>query len=474
MKKVRSIHFVGIKGVGLTPLAIIAKQAGISVTGSDVSEEFITSKTLEECGITIYNGFSPDHVSPTIDLVITTGAHDGLQNVEVLEAIKQRIPVMTKGQAVGEFMKGEIVGRSFSGIAIAGSHGKTTTTAMLTMLLQSNGLDPTYTVGTGSLGDGIPPGHLGKGKYFVAESDEYATDPQTDHKPQFMWLKPEIIVLTNIEHDHPDLYPTIEDVEMAFSNFSTNITPNGFIIGNGDDARVAKILARHIGKGISFGFSEKNDYVLHRIHTSGSQTFFHVRSKGTELGEFRLSVAGQHNAMNALAAAIVGLEVGLSLEKVKKGLSEFKGSKRRLEFKGQLITGAYVFDDYAHHPTEIKATLRALRDSYPKHSLVAIFQPHTYSRTKAFIEDFVTCFDEAESVMLVDIFSSAREQKDDTVNSELLAKKISLRHPSSIFVPDMNLLPSILSHQRLRDNVVVVVMGAGNIYKIIDNLPLVS
>lgn len=474
MEKVRSIHFVGIKGVGLTPLALIAKQAGIKVTGSDVGDDFITSKSLEQAGISPLIGFSPDHITEYIDLVITTGAHGGLSNVEVVEAKKRHIPVLTKGQAVGEFMKGSLIGRSFSGIAVAGSHGKTTTTAMIATLFTQCGLDPTYTIGTGSIGRDMPPGRLGKGKHFIAESDEYATDPQSDHTPQFLWIKPDMIVLTNIEHDHPDLYPTLDDVVKAFENFSTNISSTGKIIGNGDDVRVARILSRQIGKAITFGFSEKNDYVLKRVHISGHQTFFHVMSKGIDLGEFRLSVSGQHNAMNALAAIVVALESGISLEKIKNHLGQFEGSKRRLEYKGQLVTGAYVFDDYAHHPTEIKMTLQALKKRYPGHAIIAVFQPHTYSRTKVLLDEFVSCFDDATSIMFVDIFSSAREEKDPSISSELLAKRLSQRHPSSIFVPDMHLIPSILSHQRLKDNTVVVIMGAGDIYKIIDDLPMIS
>lgn len=472
MKKVKSIHFVGIKGVGLTPLAIIAKEAGIKVTGSDLEEEFITDKALAKAGITPFVGFSPENVPDDVDVVITTGAHGGFENPEVIEATTRLIPVLTKGEAVGQFMEGEIIGRKFKGIAIAGSHGKTTTTALLATILRENKLDPSYSVGTGSMGEGLLPGHLGKGEYFVVESDEYATEPKKNHKAQFLWQYPEIALITNIEHDHPDIYPTLEEVVRVFEEFSRHVSKDGLLVGNGDDPRVSAIAQQAHCKTITYGLSPRNDYVITRVHISGSQTFFRVETKGMDLGEFHLSVAGEHNALNALGASIVAFETGLSLENVKKALPLFSGSKRRLEYRGRLVTGASVYDDYAHHPTEIKTTLRTLRQAYPKGTIIAVFQPHTYSRTKALFNEFITAFDDANAVILTDIFASARESVDPSVSSQLLVQRLASRHPAVLYVPSFEEIATFLVGKKLRENTIIVFMGAGDIYKTVDLLPL--
>lgn len=473
MQRIKAIHFVGIKGVGLTPLAIIAKEAGIHVTGSDIAEEFITDLALKKSGIIPFVGFDGGHIPAKVDLVITTGAHGGYDNPEVIAARERLIPVMTKGEAVGAFMSGEILGRKFDGIAIAGSHGKTTTSAILTTIFRESGLDPSYSIGTGSMGDDILPGHFGKGKFFIAESDEYATEPTHNHKAQFLWLYPEIILITNIEHDHPDIYPGIDDVERVFRTFSLQISQKGFLLGCGDDERVYNMLKTHMGKAISYGLSPKNDYIVSRVHVSGAQMFFRMSRGDVDLGEFRIGVFGEHNALNAAGSIAVALESGISLEKIKAALAKFTGSKRRLEYKGQLITGAHVFDDYAHHPTEIRGTLHSLRQRYPKATIIAVFQPHTYSRTKALIDEFTKAFSDANNVIIADIFASSREGIDSTISSGMLVEKLALHHPAVLYLRKLQDIADLLIQEKLKDNVVIVFMGAGDIYKIIDTLPLV-
>lgn len=471
MKKIKHIHFVGIKGVGLTPLAIIAKEAGIKVTGSDVPESFITDEALHKAGIEPFAGFSPDHITSDIELVITTGAHGGYTNVEVVTAKELGINVMTKGEAVGAFMDGALLGRKFEGIAVAGSHGKTTTTSLLATLLLENKLDPSYVVGTGSFGQRLP-GHLGKGKYFIAESDEYATEPNSNKKAQLLWEYPAYALFTNIELDHTDLYPSLEAVTDVFAEFVTQVRPNGLIIGCGDDAQVRKVLHGTEHKTVTYGFSPQNNYVLERVHISGQQTFFHLFAYGTDLGEFRIMLTGEHNALNAAGAAILALEIGLPLEKVKQALGKFSGSKRRLEFKGFLTTGASVFDDYAHHPTEIKQTLHALRLRFPRERLVCLFQPHTYSRTKALFDDFSRAFSDCDQVVLTDIFASAREKADPSVSSKLLADALSRNVKEVSFLPGLSDITAFVKEAKFRSNTVLVFMGAGDIYKVIDSLDL--
>jgi UDP-N-acetylmuramate--alanine ligase len=470
MKK--KIHFVGIKGTNMTPLAIIAKEAGFAVSGSDVEQEFITDAALKKAGIKPLVGFSPEHISDQ-NLVITTGAHGGFDNVEVQAAKTKNIPFMSAGEATGEFMSGVLFHKNFTGISVAGTHGKTTTTAMIATMLSENKLDPSYIIGTGNVGSLGAPGRFGDGRYFIAEADEYATEPNYDKRPRFLWQKPQFAVITNIEHDHPDIYPTISAVREAFLSFANHLPKKSLLIACGDDPQIRLLLKEYEGRVMTYGFSQENDYVLGRVTVSGEQTFFWVKSRGVPLGEFVLRVAGEHNALNGLATVILGLETGLSIEKIKKGLLAFIGSKRRLEFIGDLKTGAKIYDDYAHHPTEIKTTLHALRQQYPKKKIICIFQPHTYSRTRQLFQQFTAAFGEVDMVILTDIFASAREKEDPDVSSKHLAFAMGARHKAVLYLPKLSDVVQYISENRLRSDTVLVTMGAGDVYTIHSSLEFV-
>lgn len=465
MKRVKSIHFVGIKGVGMTPLAIIAKEAGIKVSGSDIGDEFITEAALKKVGITPLIEFSKNHV-PDVDLVITTGAHGGFNNTEVLGAKRRNIKVITQGEAVGIFMEGDIFKRTFKGISVTGTHGKTTTTAMIATILKEGGMDPSFVVGTGFVPSLGSCGHYGKGKYFVAEADEYMTEPTFDKTIKHMWQHPEIAVITNIEFDHPDAYKSIDDTRKAFLKFANQLPKNGVLITCGDDPQVKKLLSEFNGRKITYGFLKDNDFVV-----------------GEVLKDVELSVFGQHNRLNATAAFIVGLEVCLSKEQIKKGLLAFRGSKRRSEYVGRLSSGALLFDDYAHHPTEIQKTLRAFREEFPKFKIVCIFQPHTYSRTKSLFEQFIKSFKDVDIVILTNIYASLREKKDPTVSAKLLADAIRrsprrwpnglLRGVSSvIFLPSLSDVVEYINKMNFGKETIIITMGAGDVYKINEKLQL--
>lgn len=469
MKKIKNIHFVGVKGVGMTPLAIAAKEAGMKVTGSDIGEEFITGISLRNAGIEPFIGFSKDHIKDT-DLVIATGAHGGLKNIEVLEAKRKRIPVWMQGKAVGEYMKGSLFKREFIGISVAGSHGKTTTSAMIATILAENNLDPSFLIGTGSISSLNGPGHFGQGKYFISEADEYATEPELDPTPKFLWQNPRIEVFTNIEFDHPDIYKSVDEIREDFLKFANKIPKDGILIAGGDDKQIKELLKNYSGEKITFGFSPVNDYVLEKVRYGDGKMFFWVLAKGTSLGEFTINVIGDFNILNALASIIVGVEVGLSLQNIKKAIGKYNGSKRRFEFVGSLRTGGRVFDDYAHHPTEIRRTLAALAKNNSKSKIVCIFQPHTYSRTKALFSDFVTSFYDADTIILMAIYPSLREEKDSTVSSELLAQKISQTHRDVFFLPDESSVVEYIDKKMYGDNTIIVTMGAGDVYKISEKL----
>ncbi|MEK7502406.1 MAG: UDP-N-acetylmuramate--L-alanine ligase [Patescibacteria group bacterium] len=469
MNKIKNIHFVGVKGVGMAPLAIIAKEAGFKVTGCDIDEEFITDISLKNANINFSVGFFKDHIKDE-NLVITTGAHGGLKNIEVLEAKRKRIPVWTQGQAVGEYMKGNLFKRKFIGISVAGSHGKTTTTAMIATIFAENNLDPSFLIGAGSVPSLGAPGHFGRGKYFICEADEYATDPELDLTPKFLWQNPKIEVFTNIEFDHPDIYKSVDEIREDFLRFANKIPKDGILIAGGDDKQIKGLLKDYSGAKITFGFSPVNDYVLEKARCEDGKMFFWVSSKGTSLGEFSLNIIGDFNISNALASIIVGVEAGLSFENIKKAIGKYTGSKRRFEFVGSLKTGAKVFDDYAHHPTEIKRTLSAIRKNNSKSKIVCIFQPHTYSRTKALFSDFVTSFYDADTAILMAIYPSLREEKDSTVSSELLAQKISQTHRGVLFLPDESSVVEYIDQKKYDDNTIIITMGAGDVYKISEKL----
>ncbi|HSW47520.1 MAG TPA: Mur ligase family protein, partial [Candidatus Saccharimonadales bacterium] len=344
MKKL-NIHFVGIKGVGMTPLAIIAHEAGFGVTGSDIGDEFITDAALKKAGIEPIVGFSADNIINP-DLVIITGAHGGYDNIEAANAKEKGIEVITQGEAVGIFMTGELFKNDWIGVSVAGTHGKTTTSAMIATVLRENKLDPSFVIGTGNVGSLGAPGHFGNGKHFIAEADEYATEPHYNKKPKLLWQFPKIAVITNIEFDHPDIFESIDDVRSTFLAFCNQLPKNALVVACGDDPEIKKMLMEYAGQVIRYGFNHDNDYILEKVRIDGEYMFFRVSSKGMILADLMLKVVGEHNALNALSAIVVSLELGLSIDKIKSGLLAFQGSKRRLEYIGELQSGAFVYDDY--------------------------------------------------------------------------------------------------------------------------------
>jgi UDP-N-acetylmuramate--alanine ligase len=460
--KYKNIHFVGIKGVGMAPLAVIAKEAGCSVTGSDVDATFITDVALSAAGITPMVGFSPDHILDA-QLVITTGAHGGMDNIEVQEAKERNIPVLMQGQAVGEFMDGSLFGKSYKGISVSGTHGKTTTTAMIATILSENDRDPGYLIGTSEVPSLGKAGHFGEGDYFVAEADEYATDPVHDKTPKFLWQKPFFLVITNIEFDHPDVYHSMVEMEDAYRKLAENVHNDGYIIACGDVENIRILLRNSRQQSLTYGFHSDNDAVISAVRYEPGVVYFTLTTQTITLTDIALSVPGNHNVLNAVAAILVCIKLKLRVEEIRKGLLSFKGTKRRLEFKGTLSSGAQLYDDYAHHPTEILASLQAVREMYPDKKIICIFQPHTYSRTKELLEQFKTSFEAADTVIITEIYASLREEKDPNFSARLLADGIE---KETFFLEKVSDVIKYVSSQHFGDDTVLISMGAGDIYHI--------
>lgn len=418
----KRIYFVGIKGVAMASLAIWAKEAGKIVTGSDVREEFPTDEELAKAGIAVHEGFDDSHLATfKPDVVIYTGAHGGRDNPQVVYVKEHTIPSFPHGQALGIAMAGK------RQISVAGSHGKTTTSAMIATILTQAGLDPSYAIGCGSIRGLGAAGHAGKGDWFVAEADEYVTDPGHDPTPRFLWQKPEVLVVTNIDYDHPDVYPDLAAIQQAFVALQIRQTGAKLTVINADDP-ASSVLAS--GENVvTFGFSKK-------------------------FSELKLQVPGAHNMLNAAAAVAACDGIGIDWEIIKQGLERFGGTKRRFEKLGE-VHGALFYDDYAHHPKEIEATIAAVRAWYPDRRVIVVFQPHTLSRTIALKDEFIRALSLADVSLVTNIYASARETQKD----EGLAKQLA-----HLYTPTRKDVSEWLQKE-LRENDVVVFMGAGDIYQ---------
>ena len=454
--KYHRIHFTGIKGVGMTALAIVAHELGIEVNGSDINEEFPTDATLKRFKIPYTTEFTELNITTGTNLIIYTGAHQGSKNPEVFAAKIRNIPVMPHGRALGLFMEGN------RGISVAGSHGKTTTSAMVATVLVKSGRDPSYAIGCGEILGLGTSGHAGKGEFFVAEADEYMTEPGADVTPRFLWQKPELLIITNIDFDHPDAYADIEAVKQAFLTFINGLAANAVIVINQDDPPSASLLPLIKQKVVTYGLKKSAQFQLVNLSFHEGKTNFSVKYPDTAVHEFELAVPGAHNAVNA-TAVIAGLSsLKVSADEIKTGLAAFRGTRRRFELILEK-DGKIMFDDYAHHPKEIRATLNSCRDWYGKRRLIVIFQPHTYSRTRALLPEFAECFAQADTILVTEIYASQRETARGDISGRHLTEAIKKHHEDVYFVPQKSdVLEYVRSNVRPGD--LVMTMGAGDIY----------
>lgn len=472
---VKSIFFIGVKGVGTAPLAIIAKQAGFRVCGSDISEEFITDEYLKKEEINIFEGFLISDIKLFFGdrdrdecLVITTGAHKGFSNPQALWAKENGISVISQGQALGIFMDGEVFKRNFDGVSVAGSHGKTTITALLATSLFALEQYPSYTVGTGELFPLGSPGHLGKGEYFIAEADEYSSEPVFDKVPKFLYQNPKFAIFNNIDFDHPDLFPDISSIENAFLEFAQNIKSGGKLFVNGDDKYLCEF-KKKINKDIrivSYGKDHKNDYVIKNIISEDFISKFNVSKHGKDLGVFTLNIPGLHNALNAISVIAFLVEAGFEYQKIREALKVFNGTKRRMEVIGKTLNGAIIIDDYGHHPLEISTTLKAIQRTYPNKKIIAIFQPHTYSRTKSLLSEFADSFKGIEKLILLPIFKSQRDNEEDNVSLDDYIDAHKTKVANTEYFEKFSDVVKYMRQNYTSDDNIILTIGAGDVYKI--------
>ncbi|HWQ76638.1 MAG TPA: UDP-N-acetylmuramate--L-alanine ligase [Syntrophomonas sp.] len=443
------IHMVGIAGAGMSGIARVLKEQGNKVTGSDLQKNDV-SKKLEEIGIQIYEGHSSSNLQEGVDLLVISSAVP-LDNIEVETAKKCGIPVLKRGEMLAR------MANAGKGVAVAGAHGKTTTTSMIYAALQSCGGDPTYIVG-GELQDSDLNAHLGQGEYFVVEADE--------SDASFLALHPYIAVVTNIEDDHLDFYKSFERIKTAFQTFLQQTDTGGFVLLNGGDPSLREIGRSAAGRVLFYGEDDSLDYHLRNWRVKGMGSVFEAYRSGEYLGQIELSVPGRHNAWNALAALAVAMELGCSFDVVAKSLVNFHGAKRRFQIMGHMGSNVIV-DDYAHHPTEIRATIKAAHD-LGFNRLVVVFQPHRYTRTKLLAEQFSISFELADLVIITDIYS-AGEKPIAGIDSQMICKLAVQKGANMIYMQSQGEIEEFIRRE-IKNNELVITMGAGDIWKLGEKL----
>jgi UDP-N-acetylmuramate--alanine ligase len=431
------VHLVGIGGAGMSAIAKVLIGQGRSVSGSDQSESVYT-QGLEELGIEVEIGHRKENLDDASIVVASSAIPEG--NVELVAARERGIPILRRREFWPQLLEGK------RGVAVAGTHGKTTTTGLIAWMLDYAGLDPSFIVG-GNLMDFGTNARAGKGEVFVVEADEY------DHA--FLGINPETAVITNVEHDHPDCYPTFEDFRSAFEEFAKSVT--GTLIVCREDPTASVIRGQDV-KHVSYGFSEEADWYAGdvRPNAAGGSDFLIFR-QGETLGLARSRLPGMHNVLNSLAAFCAVDVLGLEIATAREALTHYQGVRRRFEIIGE-TAGITVVDDYAHHPTEIIATLESAVERFPEGRIWAVFQPHTYSRLQALEQEFRKAFNAADQVLVMDVFA-AREAMKSVVTGEVIAANID--HPNVRYSGDITNTVKILSRE-VAEGDVVITLSAGD------------
>ena len=444
--KIDKIHFVGIGGIGMSGIAEVLLNLGYKVSGSDLRGSDITDR-LATLGAEVSIGHSAVNLKNANVVVISSAVHD--DNPEVIEAKRLHVPVIPRAEMLAELMRMKF------GIAIAGTHGKTTTTSMAASVLGYAGIDPTIVIG-GKLNAIGSNARLGQGKFLLAEADE--------SDGSFLVLSPTIAVVTNIDADHLDHYSGgIEEIKETFVRFINKVPFYGVAALCLDDPNIRAILPQVKKRYITYGLSSQADIRATHVRHDGFVTSFTAHYKGYRLGDVSFAMPGEHNVLNAMACIAVALELDVSFSDIKEGFSTFGGVGRRFTVKGE-VNGVTVVDDYGHHPAEVRATLSAARLGWPERRIVAIFQPHRYTRTSAQFSEFVTAFYDADILILTDIYP-AGEKPIEGITAERLSQEIlSHGHKNVTWIAEREKIPEYLEGI-IEKGDMVITLGAGNIWQ---------
>lgn len=444
-RKVNKIHFVGIGGIGMSGIAELLLNQGFEVSGSDITESEIT-ENLKQKGALINIGHNASNLKESEVLVYSSAV--SMDNVELAKAVEMQIPIIKRAE-----MLGELIALKNTSIAVGGTHGKTSTSSMIGALLYEANLDPTLIVG-GLVKNINSNSKLGSGDIVVVEADEY--------DKSFLQLKPTIAVITNIEKEHMDCYLNMQDLSDSFVQFANSVPFYGSVILC-DESKEIQSIKGHIKKPItSYGFSTNSDVVATSIVFNEMTTSFKLMIENKECGMVVLNVPGKHNVLNALAAAALGFELGVDEKTIIKGLNSYQGVRRRFELKG-VVNDTIVIDDYAHHPTEVRATLETAKTSWDSR-LISIFQPHLFSRTKEFYKEFAQSLTLSDVVIVTDIYP-AREKPISGVTGKLVYDElITLGHKNTFYEPKLDNLPELVN-KISKNNDMVMTLGAGTIWR---------
>jgi UDP-N-acetylmuramate--alanine ligase len=448
----KKIYIVGIEGAGTSGLAQIYHNLGFEVSGSDNGDHFYWD-VLRGKGIKVFQKFDAANVPDDIDFAVHSSAFKD-DNPEIAEIKKRGIPLYTYSKAMGEFFNQHV------GISVCGSHGKTTTSAILATALKAAGVDTSAFVGSRVL-QWNSNVLLGGGEYFVFESDEYQNKLQ--------YYEPWAAILTSVDWDHPDFFPDFEVYKKAFKDFVAKLSKTGFLVVWGDSIATLEVAKAATSDVLTYGFGEDNLYrIVLKEKSNGDKQEFEVFFEEKSLGIFETPLTGKHNVLNSCSVIAMCHRMQLDLDKVKEALADFKGTARRFEKVGTR-NGALLIDDYAHHPDEVKATLAGARERFGDKNITVVFHPHSFTRTKALLHEFAQSFDDADKVVVIDIYGSARETEGD-VSSEDLVKLINkYAFDKAEYVPTINEAIEFFEN-KLKENDVLITMGAGDVWKVADKL----
>lgn len=441
------VHFIGIGGISMSGLAEILLEEGFQISGSDSKESDLT-RALASKGATIFYGQKASNIIPGINVVVYTAAiHKN--NPEYAEAVAQNLPMLSRAELLGQIMD-----NYEQSIAVAGTHGKTTTTSMISEILLAAHADPTISVGgiLPSIGGNL---RVGDSEVFVSEACEYTNS--------FLNFRPKYSIILNVEAEHLDFFKDLDDIRHSFREFAGNTLADGATVINGEIANLEELTHDLPQEIITYGFEDIFDfYATDVTYNEKACPAFTVMHHDKKVADIQLSVPGRHNASNALAAVALAVTMGLDTDAIVRGLDAFGGANRRFQYKGT-VDGVTVIDDYAHHPTEIRATLSAAQN-YPHQRLVLVFQPHTYSRTKAFLDDFADVLSMADVVVLADIFA-AREQNTYGVSSKDILSRLKAKGTEAYYFPSFEEIEKFLLKNCVNGDLLIT-MGAGNVVEI--------
>jgi UDP-N-acetylmuramate--alanine ligase len=447
LERQRRLHFAGIGGAGMSGIAELCQRLGFAVTGCDLNRTAVTER-LAGLGINIDYGHHPAHLRGELDAVVISSAVK-FSNPEIAAARARKIPVIPRAEMLGELLRMARIG-----IAVAGTHGKTTTTSLVGLILEAAGLDPTVAIG-GNLRSHGANVRLGQDDYMVVEADE--------SDASFLLLAPAIAIVTNIDPEHLDHYGTMERVHDAYVNFINRVPFYGFAVLGIDSVNVRALLPVIRKPVITYGIAADADLRAEKIVIDGLSTHFEVVRRGLPLGAITLPTPGHHVAMNALAALAVALELGLEFGAAAEALAKFAGISRRFEIKGE-ASGRFVLDDYAHHPAEIRATLGAARAAFKRRTIV-VFQPHRYTRLRDLFDDFVTAFDDADIVYLAEVYGAGEEPLEEISTRKLYQAMRARGHLEVRYLADETDPAGKIAHESLPSDLIIS-LGAGDIYKL--------